>query len=69
MSENRIEAPQRVVEALKRAQETINRLQSEAEAMLFGVREALNVPDGWQWRDGGWEKPEESAGETQRVGE
>lgn len=62
MSENRIEAPQRVIEALKRAQETINRLQSEAEAMLFGVREALNVPDDWQWRDGGWEKPEQSDG-------
>lgn len=56
MSE-RIDAPAKVLDALKRAQETIDRLQAEAQALLFGASAGLAVPDGWQWDGQGWAAP------------
>ena len=53
MSE-RIDAPQRIVEAMRKLQEAADRLQVEAQAVLFGAAAALDVPDGWQWDGGGW---------------
>lgn len=56
MSE-RIDAPAKVLDALKRAQETIDRLQAEAQALLFGASAGLAVPDDWQWDGRGWAAP------------
>ena len=63
MSE-RIEAPQRVIDAMKRAQEAMERIHLEAQAIQFGAMAALDVPEGWQWDGSGWkatdnEKPAE----------
>ena len=57
MSE-RIEAPQRIVEAMRRLQEAADRLQLEGQALQFGARAALDVPDGWQWDGSGWKAPD-----------
>jgi hypothetical protein len=57
MDQQRIDAPVKVIDAIKRAQETINRLQAEAEAVLFGAHAALDVPAGWQWDGRGWAAP------------
>ena len=55
---DRIDAPQRIVEAMRRLQEAADRLQVEAQAVLFGAAAALNVPEGWQWDGGGWKAPD-----------
>lgn len=55
----RIDAPQRVLDALKRAQETIDRLQAEAQAIVFGAAIGLGVPDNWTWDGRGWIAPVE----------
>lgn len=62
MSE-RIDAPAKVLDALKRAQETIDRLQAEAQALLFGASAGLAVPETWRWDGTGWRPPEESGEE------
>lgn len=62
MEQQRIDAPVKVLDAIKRAQETIDRLQAEAQAVLFGAAAGLAVPDGWQWDGRGWTAP--SAGEA-----
>ena len=54
---DRIDAPVKVMETLKRVQDAISRMQAEVEAMLFGAKEALNVPDSWQWDGNGWIAP------------
>lgn len=54
----RIDAPQRVVEAIKRADEAMQRIQAEAQAIMYGAMAALDVPDGWQWDGGGWREPD-----------
>ena len=54
MEQQRIDAPARVVEAVKRTQETIERLNAEVQAALFGAHAALDVPSGWQWDGRGW---------------
>jgi len=59
MSE-RIEAPERIVEAMRRLQEAADRLQLEGQALQFGARAALDVPEGWQWDGGGWVAPQEA---------
>lgn len=57
MVQQRIDAPTRVLDAIKRAQDAIDRLQAEAQALLFGAAAGLNVPDGWQWDGRGWVAP------------
>ena len=57
MSE-RIEAPQRIVDAMRRLQEAADRLQLEGQALQFGARAALDVPEGWQWDGSGWKAPD-----------
>ena len=64
MSEHRIDAPQRIVDAIENAQRQVERINLEVQAMVFGAAAALNVPDGWQWDGSGWkaqdnEKPAE----------
>ena len=56
MSE-RIEAPVRLLDKLRPAQEQVQRLQAEIQAALFGAALALDVPDGWQWDGSGWRAP------------
>ncbi len=61
MSEQtRIEAPARLMEKLRPAQEQIDRLHAEVQAALFGAKVALGAPDDWQWDGGGWVAPEAS---------
>ena len=55
---DRIGAPQRIVEVMRKLQEAADRLQVEAQAVLFGAAAALNVPEGWQWDGGGWKAPD-----------
>ncbi|GIV51042.1 MAG: hypothetical protein KatS3mg038_1563 [Candidatus Kapaibacterium sp.] len=57
MSE-RIEAPAKVVELLRRGEEMIQKIQSEMQAILAGAAAALDVPDGWRWDGSGWAKVE-----------
>lgn len=57
MSE-RIDAPAKVLDALKRAQETIDRLQAEAQAIVFGAAIGLGVPETWRWDGTGWRPPD-----------
>lgn len=64
MSTQRINAPERITDAMRRIQEAADRLQLEAQALQFGARAALDVPDSWQWDGSGWaetgnEKPAE----------
>lgn len=54
----RIDAPAKVLDAIKRAQETIDRLQAEAQAVLFGAAAGLGVPDNWTWDGRGWIAPD-----------
>ncbi len=56
MSE-RIEAPVRLLDKLRPAQEQVQRLQAEIQAALFGAALALDVPDGWVWDGSGWRAP------------
>ena len=53
----RINAPERITDAMRRIQEAADRLQLEAQALQFGARAALDVPDGWQWDGAGWAEP------------
>ena len=57
MSDQRIIAPPRIADAMRRLQETLDRLQMEAQAIQFGARAALDVPDSWQWDGDGWSAP------------
>lgn len=57
MSE-RIDAPVRLIERLRPAQEQVQRLHAEIQAALFGAKMALEVPDNWQWDGAGWVAPE-----------
>jgi hypothetical protein len=61
MSDERIEAPHRLLERLRPVQEQINRMQAEVQAALFGAQVALEVPDGWTWDGSGWVAPERDA--------
>jgi len=61
MEQQRIDAPARVIDAVNRTQQTIDRLQAEVQAALFGAHAALNVPEGWTWDGAGWVAP--SAGQ------
>ena len=63
MSE-RIEAPARLLEKLRPAQEQVQRLQAEIQAALFGAQVALDVPDGWVWDGRGWTPPETGSAAT-----
>jgi len=57
----RIDAPPKLLERLRPAQEQVQRLQAEIQAALFGAALALNVPDDWQWDGAGWvERPAKS---------
>lgn len=58
--DDRIDAPAKLIERLRPAQEQVNRLQAEIQAALFGAQVALDVPDGWQWDGVGWVAPEAS---------
>lgn len=60
MDANRIAAPQRVLDALQRLQTVVERLQAEANGVVFGAAAALDVPDGWRWDGAGWVAPEAS---------
>lgn len=57
----RIEAPARLLEKLRPAQEQVQRLQAEIQAALFGASVALDVPDGWLWDGNGWIAPGEDS--------
>lgn len=64
MSSERIDAPRRVIDSMKQAEESIKEWQAAAQNFQAGARAALNVPDGWQWDGSGWkaqdnEKPAE----------
>lgn len=54
----RISAPPRIADAMRKLQETLDRLQMEAQAIQFGARAALDVPDSWQWDGDGWSAPD-----------
>lgn len=54
----RIHAPPRIVESVQQAQRTVERINTEVQAMLFGASAALEVPDGWTWDGSGWVAPE-----------
>ena len=54
----RIDAPTRLLERLRPAQEQINRLQAEIQAALYGASVALDVPEGWVWDGSGWIAPD-----------
>ena len=56
MSE-RINAPQRIVDAIENAQRQVERINLEVQAMVFGAAAALDVPEGWQWDGSGWVAP------------
>ena len=58
MTQQRIDAPTKLLERLRPAQEQINRMQTEIQAALFGAAVALDVPDGWAWDGAGWVAPE-----------
>lgn len=62
----RIDAPQRVLDAINRAQDTIDRLQAEAQALVFGAAIGLGVPDGWVWDGRGWHPPHEQPEQQQQ---
>lgn len=55
--QQRIDAPTRVLDALQRAQETIDRLNAEAQAILYGAAAGLDVPSSWRWDGTGWAAP------------
>ena len=57
MTQQRIEAPTKLIERLRPAQEQVQRLQAEIQAALFGAQVALDVPDGWLWDGAGWVEP------------
>lgn len=54
----RIDAPAKLLDRLRPAQEQVNRLQAEIQAALFGAAVALDVPEGWQWDGSGWIAPD-----------
>ena len=54
MTNQRIDAPAKLIERLRPVQEQINRMQAEIQAALFGAAVALDVPDGWVWDGSGW---------------
>ena len=58
MSDQRIDAPAKLIERLRPVQEQINRMQAEIQAALFGAAIALDVPDGWAWDGSGWIAPD-----------
>ena len=58
MSNQRIDAPAKLIERLRPVQEQVNRLQAEIQAALFGAAVALDVPEGWVWDGAGWVAPE-----------
>ncbi len=60
MTTQRIDAPAKLIERLRPAQEQINRMQAEIQAALFGAAVALDVPEGWVWDGAGWVAPEAS---------
>ena len=62
MSE-RIDAPQRIVDAIEHAQRQVERINVEVQAMVFGAAAALDVPEGWQWDGSGWIEGQGTAGE------
>lgn len=57
MTTQRIDAPAKLIERLRPAQEQINRMQAEIQAALFGAAVALDVPEGWVWDGAGWVAP------------
>lgn len=59
----RIDAPPRITDAMRKLQEALDRLQTEAQAIQFGARAALDVPDDWQWDGAGWRE----TGETEEL--
>ena len=62
----RINAPERITDAMRRIQEAADRLQLEAQALQFGARAALDVPEGWAGDGSGWTEP--SAEEVEVAG-
>ena len=63
MSEQRIDAPRRIVDAIENAQRQVERINLEVQAMVFGAAAALNVPEGWQWDGSGWTEGRGATGE------
>lgn len=58
MSNQRIDAPAKIIERLRPVQEQINKLQAEINGAIFGAAIALDVPDSWQWDGSGWIAPD-----------
>jgi len=58
MKPERIEAPAKLLDALKPVQEQIDRLSAELRAAVFGARLALGVPDDWFYDGAGWVEPD-----------
>lgn len=65
MSE-RIEAPVRLMEALQKVQEQIERLSAQLHAAMFGARVSLGVPDDWGWDGVAWVAPKKEEEEKGR---
>ena len=63
MSEQRIDAPRRIVDAIENAQRQVERINLEVQAMVFGAAAALDVPEGWQWDGSGWTEGRGATGE------
>lgn len=58
MKSNKINAPEKLLERLRPAQEQVNRLNAEIAAALLGAKIALDVPEDWVWDGTGWVAPD-----------
>jgi hypothetical protein len=58
MTTQRIDAPAKIIDAVQNAQRTVERINLEVQAMEFGARVALDVPEVWVWDGSGWVAPE-----------
>ena len=58
MSTQRIDAAPEIVEAMRRLQDALDRLQLEAQAVQFGARAQAGVDGAWKWDGAGWVEPD-----------
>ena len=63
MSTLRIDATPEIIEAMRRLQETMDRLQIEAQAIRFGARAQAGVDGAWKWDGAGWAEPDNGDGQ------
>ena len=53
------ELPEEVQQAMALLQVELRLLQGQMNAMLFGIRKTMKVPDNWQFDGKGFKEPEE----------